>query len=111
MGEPLRSGPNLAAGRTPPTMLSVHRQEEAARIDRVPSLLRRPNGIYAPMVAELHRFRVLWGQMGRPGFMTEVVEAWDPEDALAVAAEIHPELHRPRVAVPASEAWPRGLDS
>jgi hypothetical protein len=42
--------------------------------------------------------------MGKPGFMTAVVEAWDPEDALAVAAELHPELHRPRVAVPASEA-------
>lgn len=66
---------------------------------------------YARVVAELHRFRVLWGQMGRPGFVTEVVEAWDPEDALSVAAEIHPELHRPRVAVPASEVWPHGLDS
>jgi hypothetical protein len=42
--------------------------------------------------------------MGKPGFMTAVVEAWDPEDALAVAAELHPELHRPHVAVPASEA-------
>ena len=62
-------------------------------------------------MAELHRFRVLWGQMGRPGFMTEVVEAWDPEDALAVAAGFHPELYRPRVAVPVSKAWPQELDS
>ena len=49
---------------------------------------------------------VLWGQMGRPGFTTEIVEAWDPEEALVTAADLHPELHRPRVAVPASENAP-----
>jgi hypothetical protein len=57
-------------------------------------------------VAELHRFLVLWGRMGRPGFTTEVVDAWDPEEALVTAAGLHPELHRPRVAVLASERGP-----
>ncbi len=57
-------------------------------------------------MAELHRFLVLWGQMGRPGFTTEIVEAWDTEEALVVAADLHPELHRPRVAVLASELAP-----
>jgi hypothetical protein len=37
--------------------------------------------------------------MGRPGFTGEIVEAWDPEEALATATALHPELHRPRVAV------------
>ena len=38
--------------------------------------------------------------------MTEVVEAWDADEALVIAADLHPELHQPRVAVLASEAWP-----
>jgi hypothetical protein len=37
--------------------------------------------------------------MGRFDFTSEVVEAWDPDDALVTAAELHPELPRPRVAV------------
>jgi hypothetical protein len=57
-------------------------------------------------VAQLHRFLVLWGQMGKPLFAAEVVDAFDAEDALAVAADLHPELHRPRVAVPASPSGP-----
>ncbi len=57
-------------------------------------------------MAELHRFLVLWGQMGRPGFTTEIVEAWDPDEALVVAADLHPERHRPRVAVLASDDAP-----
>ena len=61
---------------------------------------------YAPGVATLHRFLVLWGQMGKPLFTTEVVEAFDPDDALARAAELHPDLHRPRVAVPAAAPGP-----
>ncbi len=61
---------------------------------------------YAPGVAQLHRFLVLWGQMGKPLFTAEIVEAFDAEDALAVAADLHPELHRPRVAVPAAGAGP-----
>jgi len=61
---------------------------------------------YARGVAELHRFMVLWGQMGRPGFTTEIVEAWDPDEALVVAADLHPELHQPRVAVLAADHAP-----
>jgi len=67
-------------------------------------------------VTDLHRFLVLWGQMGRPGFTGEIVEACDPEEALATAADLHPELHRPRVAVLASARPPswggaRGLST
>ncbi len=57
-------------------------------------------------MAQIHRFLVLWGQMGRPRFTIEVVDAWDADHALVVAADLHPELHRPRVAVPASPAGP-----
>jgi hypothetical protein len=57
-------------------------------------------------VAELHPFLVLWGQLGRPRFHSEVVDAYDADHALAVAADLHPELHRPRVAVPAAAAGP-----
>ena len=57
-------------------------------------------------MATLYRFLVLWGQMGKPRFTAEIVEASDAEDALALAADLHPELHRPRVAVPAAEAGP-----
>jgi hypothetical protein len=44
--------------------------------------------------------------------MTEVVEAWNPEDALAVAAEPPGPTPPPNGrAVPASEARLHGLDS
>ena len=54
--------------------------------------------------------------MGRPGFTGEIVEACDPEEALATAADLHPELHRPRVAVaapalPPSWGGARGLST
>lgn len=61
---------------------------------------------YAPAVVGPQRFLVLWGQMGKPHFRAEIVEAFDPDEALTVAAGLHPELHRPRVAVPAAEAGP-----
>jgi hypothetical protein len=44
--------------------------------------------------------------MGRFDFMAEVVEAWDPEDAMVTGAALHPELPRPLVAVLASQAGP-----
>jgi hypothetical protein len=44
--------------------------------------------------------------MGRFDFVAEVVAAWDPDDALVTAAELHPELPHPRVAVLASQAGP-----
>lgn len=48
--------------------------------------------------------------MGRFDFVAEEVEAWDPDDAMVTAAELHPELPRPRVAVPASRAGPLTFD-
>ncbi len=63
-------------------------------------------GRYASGVAGPHRFIVTWGRMGRFDFVAEVVEAWDPDDAMATAAELHPELPRPRVAVLASRRGP-----
>jgi len=42
-------------------------------------------------------FRVLWGDFHR-GLTQELVEAYDVEHALVVAAERRPELPRPRVA-------------
>ncbi len=49
--------------------------------------------------------------MGRFDFVAEVVEAWDPEGALVVAAELRPELPRPRVAVLATHDGPPGPGS
>lgn len=48
----------------------------------------------------------MWGRMGRHDFYSEHVEAWDPDEAMAVGAERHPELPRPRVAILASDAPP-----
>jgi hypothetical protein len=44
--------------------------------------------------------------MGRFDFVAEAVEARDSDDALAIAADLHPELPRPRVAVLASPVNP-----
>ena len=44
------------------------------------------------------RWRVVWGSWLRPGFTQEIVEAFDVDEALAIAAERRPELWRPRVA-------------
>jgi hypothetical protein len=112
-------GPNLPASTTAPaepTGRAVTGRRGAAfrRVHSSPppiGCVRPVTRRYARDVAELHRFLVLWGQMGRPGFTGEIVEAWDPEEALVTAADIHPELHRPRVAVPASGAGPFRHDS
>lgn len=61
---------------------------------------------YAQSVAGPHRFLVTWGRMGRFDFVVEEVDAWDPEDAMTTAAELHPDLPRPRVAVLASTEQP-----
>jgi hypothetical protein len=45
---------------------------------------------------------VTWGVLGRPGFVVEHVIAWDPDEALVVAAQRRPDLPRPRVALAAS---------
>jgi hypothetical protein len=57
-------------------------------------------------VAKLHCFIVTWGRMGRPDFHAEEIDAFDPEEALAIGAERHPELFRPQAAVLASQAGP-----
>ena len=64
----------------------------------------RTGGRYAADVAGPHRFLVTWGRMGRFDFVAEVVEAWDPDEALVTGAELHPELPRPRVAVLATDS-------
>ena len=63
-------------------------------------------GRCASVVAGPHRFIVTWGRMGRFDFVAETVEAWDPDDALVTAAELRPELPRPRVAVLAFRSGP-----
>jgi len=59
---------------------------------------------YAAPVSRPHRFVVTWGRVGRYDFAVEAVDAWDPEEALVIAAERHPELPRPRTAVLATQA-------
>ena len=43
-------------------------------------------------------FIVTWGVLLRPGWHSMRVEAYDAEEALVLAAELHPELPRPRTA-------------
>ncbi len=45
-----------------------------------------------------YMWRVVWGSFLRPGFTQEIVEAYDVEQALTLAAERRPELFRPHVA-------------
>jgi len=68
-------------------------------------LVRRALGTLGGVTGP-HRFVVTWGRMGRFDFVAEVVEAWDPDEAMVTAAELHPELPRPRVAVLASPDGP-----
>jgi hypothetical protein len=44
------------------------------------------------------RWRVTWGAQLRPGYDQEIVEAYDLDEALTIAAERRPELPRPRTA-------------
>ena len=43
-------------------------------------------------------WRVVWGQLLRSGFEQEIVEAYDLEEALSIAAERRPDLFRPKTA-------------
>jgi hypothetical protein len=43
-------------------------------------------------------WRVTWGAVLRPGFEQELVEAFDLDEALTIAAERRPDLPRPRTA-------------
>jgi hypothetical protein len=45
------------------------------------------------------KFRVLWGDPFK-GISQVIVEAHDAEEALVLAHALHPELPRPRVALP-----------
>jgi hypothetical protein len=47
--------------------------------------------------AQLHRFRVLWGDFTR-GLDQEIVVAYDVDEALIIAHDRRPELPRPRTA-------------
>lgn len=62
------------------------------------------------LMSAMHQFIVMWGRMGRFDFVSEVVDAWDPDDAMVIAADLHPELPRPRVAILASQAGPLYAD-
>jgi hypothetical protein len=42
---------------------------------------------------------VTWGVLARSGFVVEHVDAFDADEALTIAAQRHPELERPRVAL------------
>jgi hypothetical protein len=44
------------------------------------------------------RFRVLWGDFAK-GLDQVIVEAFDADEALTIAASLRPELPRPRVAL------------
>lgn len=48
------------------------------------------------------KFRVLWGDPFK-GMTQVVVEAFDADEALVVAHELHPEFPRPRVALEVTE--------
>lgn len=50
-------------------------------------------------MAQTARFVVTWGVLGRPGYAVEHVDAHDADEALVLAAALHPELERPRVAL------------
>ena len=52
----------------------------------------------APNPTGRYQWRVIWGSWLRPGFTQEIVEAFDVDEALTLAAERRPELWRPRVA-------------
>ena len=44
------------------------------------------------------RWLVTWGVLLRPGWHSVVVEAFDVDEALAIARDLHPHLPQPRTA-------------
>lgn len=50
---------------------------------------------------------VTWGRLGRWDWRTEVVRAFDPDEALVEAGLRHPELPRPSGVFPARPSPPR----
>jgi hypothetical protein len=49
-------------------------------------------------VSSRREWRVIWGAVGKPGFVQVIVEAFDVDEALVIGYELRPELPRPRVA-------------
>lgn len=45
-------------------------------------------------------WRVIWGRSTTTGFVTEVVEAYDSDEAMQLGFAMHPELLRPNFAIP-----------
>ena len=45
-------------------------------------------------------WRVVWGRSLTTGFLTEVVQAYDSDEAMQMGFEMHPELLRPNFAIP-----------
>ena len=45
-------------------------------------------------------WRVIWGRSVTTGFVTEVVEAYDSDEAMQLGLALHPELLRPNFAIP-----------
>lgn len=45
-------------------------------------------------------WRVIWGRSVTTGFVTEVVEAYDSDEAMQEGLALHPELLRPNFAIP-----------
>lgn len=50
--------------------------------------------------AQRIEWRVVWGRSLTTGFLTEVVQAFDSAEAMALGHELHPELLRPNFAIP-----------
>ncbi|MEI7747007.1 MAG: hypothetical protein WCJ28_05670 [Actinomycetota bacterium] len=55
------------------------------------------------------RWLVTWGVISQPGLRVVEVEAWEADEAMVRAQELHPELGRPRVAFLSHE--PSGRDA
>ena len=52
---------------------------------------------------------VTWGRPARTDWAAVLVKAHDPDEALRLAAEAHPERFRPTAAVPAAEPVARAV--
>ena len=58
---------------------------------------------YISLVTEMPTpisWRVIWGRSLTTGFLSEVVEAFDSDEALQLGHALHPELLRPNFALP-----------
>ena len=54
-------------------------------------------------------FVVGWGQLARSDWKSVLVKAYDPDEALAIAAEAFPDRFRPEYAVQATDALERAV--